>query len=424
MDKKYRLRCLGGGEVVEDRYTVACPSGHRALLRTEYRNARLTIRQNLGLFRFHDWLPVEGVLRTDGGPVTFQSEALAGEIGLRNLFVGFSGYWPERSAFCKTCSFKELEAAPTMLRMKEKGTGVLVVASAGNTGRAFSQVSAQTGIPVVVVVPEKSVPRIWTTEKTHDVLLIAVKGDYSDAITFSQEVVRMEHLVPEGGTGNVARRDGMGTVMLDATIASGRIPAHYFQAIGSGAGAIAAWEASIRLRGDGRFGSHLPCLHLCQNFPFVPMVSAWNAGREEIDPALDMPDARSAIAQVYADVLTNRNPPYAIRGGVYDALMNTKGKMYSISNDDAMQAGKLFMELEGIDLDPAAAVCTASLIQAVGEGHLNPDEMILLNITGGGYLRAREDLSLYPVPVGLVVSMDEGIEPVKRDMVSWVHNHA
>jgi cysteate synthase len=98
--------------------------------------------------------------------------------------------------------------------------------------------------------------------------------------------------------------------------------------------------------------------------------------------------------------------------------------MYSISNDDAMQAGKLFMELEGIDLDPAAAVCTASLIQAVREGQLDPDEMILLNITGGGYLRAREDLSLYPVPVGLAVNMDEGIEPVKRDIVSWVRNHA
>jgi len=35
----------------------------------------------------------------------------------------------------------------------------------------------------------------------------------------------------------------------------GRIPDFYFQAIGSGTGAIAAWEANLRFLADGRFGS-------------------------------------------------------------------------------------------------------------------------------------------------------------------------
>ncbi len=56
----------------------------------------------------------------------------------------------------ETCSFKELEAQPTVLRLREKGAGgVIQVSSAGgNTGRAFCQASALTGgAPVVVVVP-------------------------------------------------------------------------------------------------------------------------------------------------------------------------------------------------------------------------------------------------------------------------------
>jgi len=52
---------------------------------------------------------------------------------------------------------------------------------------------------------------------------------------------------------NVARRDGMGTVMLEAAVTIGRAPDHYFQAVGSGTGGIAAWEASLRLKQDGRF---------------------------------------------------------------------------------------------------------------------------------------------------------------------------
>ena len=117
----------------------------------------------------------------------------------------------------------------------------------------------------------------------------------------------------------MARRDGMGTVMLDAAVTAGRMPDHYFQSVGSGTG-HAAWEAAMRLRYDGRYGSTLPRLHLAQNEPFTPMVSAWRNRRREIIPSIDMPDARESVTRVMSDVLTNRNPPYSIRGGVYDAL--------------------------------------------------------------------------------------------------------
>ncbi len=53
----------------------------------------------------------------------------------------------------------------------------------------------------------------------------------------------------------MARRDGMGTTVLSATTFIGRIPDYYFQAIGSGTGAIAAWEANLRFLQDGRFGA-------------------------------------------------------------------------------------------------------------------------------------------------------------------------
>ena len=48
----------------------------------------------------------------------------------------------------------------------------------------------------------------------------------------------------------MARRDGMATTVLAVTHI-GRIPDYYFQAVGSGTGAIAAWEANLRLIEDG-----------------------------------------------------------------------------------------------------------------------------------------------------------------------------
>ena len=420
----YTLRCVLCGEEIPEHYTTACPRGHASLIRAEYSEKQLVLRKAPGIFRFGGWLPVNGTLPTDAGPVCYKSEALASELGLKNLFISFSGYWPERGGAVTTCSFKELEALPTMVRLRENTSRTVVIASAGNTARAFLQVSALTGVPVMVVVPEKAVPRLWTTVPADKACVIAVRGDYTDAIRFSREICTLPGFIEEGGAKNVARRDGMGTVMLDATVTIGRMPDYYFQAIGSGTGGIAAWEAAVRLRADGRFGTHLPALHLAQNLPFVPMVSAWNDHRRELVQELDMPDAPSAISRVFSDVLTNREPPYAIPGGVFDALSATGGRMYAVSNDEAHAAGRLFTDQEGIDLDPAAAVCTASLIRACEIGGIDKTRTVVLNITGGGYERVREDHPLIPVQPAFTVPAGTTADQVKKELAEMVKAYA
>ncbi|MHB8164320.1 MAG: cysteate synthase [Methanoregula sp.] len=419
----YTLRCVLCGEMVPEHYTLTCPQGHPSLLRADYAETQLHLKKAPGIFRFGSWLPIHGTLPIDAGPVCYRSKALARELGLLNLYIGFNGYWPEKGGTITTCSFKELEALPTMVRAQETTTKTLVIASAGNTARAFLQVSALTGIPVVVVVPEKALPRLWTTVPAEKACVIAVRGDYTDAIRFSREVCSLPGFIEEGGARNVARRDGMGTVMLDAAVTIGRMPDYYYQAIGSGTGGIAAWEAALRLRADGRFGTTLPALHLSQNLPFVPMVTAWNARRRNLEAETDMPDAQTAISRVYSDVLTNREPPYAIPGGVFDALSDTNGRMYAVSNDDARTAGTLFTELEGIDLDPAAAVCTASLIRSCESGTIDTSRTVLLNITGGGYERVREDYALVPVQPAFCVPAGATAGQVRKEL-SEMANHA
>jgi cysteate synthase len=176
-----------------------------------------------------------------------------------------------------------------------------------------------------------------------------------------------------------------------------RLPEYYFQAVGSGAGAIAAWEAFSRLIADGRFGARMPRLILSQNLPFAPMVSAWRDGRAEIIPERDMQDAEAAIQQMYADVLSTRNPPYSVRGGVYELLRSTKGEMYGITNEECRAAEKLFVQEEGIDLDPAASVAVASVQKALEDGLVTKDDTVLLNVTGGGYERLPADWTLHRI---------------------------
>jgi len=287
-----------------------------------------------------------------------------------------------------------------MQRLKERGdNSTLVVASAGNTARAFAQLASLTGQQLALFVPEKALHRMWITtdnSESSPVNLICVNGDYADSISIAEKVQLLPGFTPEGGARNIARRDGMGTVMLDAALATGRIPDHYFQAVGSGTGGISAWEASMRLIGDGRFGSMPPRLHLAQNIPNAPIYYAWT-GKE---PSPAMPE-------MFDDVLFNRRPPYAIPGGVKDALDATNGRVYGITDDEASKAKRLFEKSEGIDILNAPGVAVAALVKALQSGTIGHEEVILLNVTGGGISRLKEDFSLSVMKCDVSVSSAE-----------------
>ena len=106
---------------VPEHYTTTCPHGPRIPAPGRVcREADFTSRNLPGIFRFCDWLPIHRTLPIEAGPVCYRSEALARELGIPDLFIDFNGYWPERGGAITTCSFKELEAIPTMIRVQEQ----------------------------------------------------------------------------------------------------------------------------------------------------------------------------------------------------------------------------------------------------------------------------------------------------------------
>lgn len=416
---KYTLRCTACGANYEpDPFRLHCDADHQpSLLRAIYRDQQLEVKEYLpGLFRFIDWLPVERSLDVVGKPITFESKHLAAHLHLEQLFICFNGYWPERNAHLFTGSFKELEAPAVLARVPSHHPRTLVISSAGNTGRAFANVCSQQQIPLCLVIPEQNLSAIWSKELFHPCICLVVVsggGDYTDAIVLGQMISRMEGFFPEGGAFNVARRDGMGLTVLDAAVTLGYIPDHYFQAVGSGTGGISAWEANLRLLEDGRFGSTHMQLHLAQNSPFTPMVDAWQAESRLLTPMSEA-IAKEQIGQVKAKVLTNRQPAYSLTGGLYEALVATRGSMYSVTNAELERARILFEELEGIDISPASGIATAALIQAVEAGKIGKRDTVLLNITSGGCKRMQQDYSLQFLQPDIVFSPEE----IKPDIVA------
>ncbi|MCR5243520.1 MAG: cysteate synthase [Bacteroidales bacterium] len=390
---KYKLVTVGTGRKSEDTgWVLSDPeSGAPSLVRAIYDNERFSPDDSLdGLYRYACWLPIQRTLRHSSAPVTYKSKGLAAKLGLKNLYITFSGYWPKKGVKMRTCSFKETEAYSVCARFPKKSDKILVVQSAGNTARAFAQVCSDNNIPIVICIPLDNIHDLWFRKPLKScVKVIATPAgtDYFDAISLGDKICKNPRYLAEGGAKNIARRDGMGTTILSAVEKIGKIPDAYFQAVGSGTGAIAAWENALRLEKDGRFGKNKMKVFACQNTPYTIMYDSWKAGSRDLLP-LSAETSRRNAEVILAKVLSNRKPPYSIAGGLYDTLKASGGDMFKVSNEEIVYWMLQFFNLEGVDIFPAAAAAVAGLRKAIDEGKVQADETIMLNITGGGMLEA------------------------------------
>lgn len=413
---KYKLVNVGTGRVFEDEgWTIADPEATSpSLVRAVYENTKFTPREDLkGLYRYAEWLPIVRTLRHSHAPVTYKSKGLASVLGMENLYITFSGYCPRIGARMETCSFKETEAYSVCARLPKKNKRILVVQSAGNTARAFAKVCSDNNIPIVICVPLDNFSDLWFKKKLSScVKIIATPSgtDYFDAITLGDKLCKDPRYMAEGGAKNVARRDGMGTTLLSAVEVIGRIPDAYFQAVGSGTGAIAAWENAARLAADGRFGENKMRIYASQNAPFTIMYDSWKAHSRELVP-MTPEEGRQNAEVILGKVLSNRKPPYSLAGGLFDVLEKSGGDMFKVSNDEIVSWVVKYFSLEGYDPFPASACAVSSLKQALDAGIVKHDETVMLNVTGGGMLGATRKGFILKEP-DLILSPDLPAEEI------------
>jgi len=406
---KYLLKCLGTGDLIEDTYTLKYTEN--ALLRAQF-DGPMEVKPLEGVWKYLDWIPTSTSNEYVAGTTTYKAEALGDALGMSNLWVTFHGYWPEKGAMCPTGSFKDMEAVPTIQRLHDHGCTGLICASAGNTARGFTHFCGLADMPLIVVVGKDHGHRIWTKKghPTDSVKVVVVEnGDYYDAKTVAKGIAKeLTGWQMEGSVHNVARRDGIGSLILDAAFTIGAMPAHYFQGIGGGPGPIGVHEMAERLIEAGQFEGPAPRQHLSQNVEHSPIHNAWQAKRDHlIDEDFPPHDV-----EVYSDYLMNKGPAYHQVGGVHDILKASNGQTYIVEKETAVAAKTLFESIEGIDIMTPGGVALASLQQALASGEIDPDECTVLNISGGGVERLKREYETAPVEPWLRVTKENGAQMI------------
>ena len=381
-----------------------CPNcKESALLKTNYYKNLNVEATNNDFYSFIEWLPFEKKHFSGNICINcFKSQRLNQFLGLKDLWILFSGYSKRYGSSLYTCTFKETEAIGVLSRIIEGTDKTLIISSAGNAAKAFLEYGIQIQKKIVVIIPENALKDIKVISKPKRVapLLICIKDSaYMDAIRLVNKMIERfpYDLVREGGCYNVARRDSMAVPFLRSAIKMNSIPNRYIQAVGSGTGALAAWEASKRLISIPSIEKRSMKLHLIQNFPFQPIVDAWNSNSKSIRKIKDS-EVYKLLSNTKAKVLSNTNPPYSVSGGLYDALMESNGETTAVNNQEIEEARNLAFNILDLDLCSPASAALAGLVKSLNDNKIDKNEKILLHLTGGGSSQIRKDMSLIDYP--------------------------
>lgn len=271
-----------------------------------------------------------------------------------------------------TASFKDRGMALVVSHARELGATALVEDSSGNAGASTAAYAAHAGLPATVYVPASA--------PAGKIRQIAAAGATVVPVAGQREAVTGAALAACAGGGayyvghNVNPYFSFGMTTFAYELIEWfreELPAHVVMPAGGGSLYVGLWQGlRLWLGRDAR----LPRLHLVQPTGCRPIVAAQAAG------------ANHAVAIARAPTVAGgaeiEHP--ARDRQMLAALRQTGGRAVAVSDQALLDQRRRLARLEGIDLEPTAALALAGLAALVREGAVGRDETVLIATTGAG----------------------------------------
>jgi threonine synthase len=373
-----------------------CPKCNSAWrqARYDYKTLAKTFAMELRERPFHFWryldlLPISNaaniVTLGEGGTPLHHAPNLGLMLGLPNLFIKDERQGP-------TASFKDRQAALTVAALKEAGIQEAVVASTGNVAISYSAYCARAGIKLWAFLTSMVPAAKMQEVAIYGTQVIKVTGTYDHTKQVAAEFAKRKGIFIDQGTRSITPVEAMKTVAFElaeqltpllGSTQTGtgklksspwRCPDWYIQAVSGGMGPMGVLKGFEELQLLGLV-SRMPGIAAIQVEGCAPMTSAWKRG-------MDQPDVvTSPITNI--STLSTGDP-----GRTYQLLRqqltkpDSRAAFETVSDEEAFRATHIVAKMEGISLEPAAAVAFAGLFKLVRQGTIHPDDIVVVNASG------------------------------------------
>src|ERR671916_529567 len=273
-----------------------------------------------------------------------------------------------------THSFKDRVVAVALAKARELGYEVVACASTGNLANAVAAHAAAAGLESYVFVPADLEEQKILATGVYGTNLVAVNGNYDDVNRLCTELSGERDWAFVNVNMRPYYSEGSKTVGFEiAEQLDWELPDRVVVPVASGSLITKIARGFEEWLEVGLVEGALPKFNGAQAAGCSPVAQAWEAGRDFCAPVKPSTIAKSLAIGNPAD------GPYAL-----DLARVTGGSIDAVTDEEIRAGIRLLAETTGIFTETAGGVTTAVLAKLAARGDIDPDERVVVCITGDG----------------------------------------
>ncbi len=402
-------RCTLCGHVTEALPgTTVCPECGGILdieydydyIRSKLTKYDLMDREEPGMWRYMEFLPVEGIgnrprLRVGGSPL-YRASGLEKKLGLKTLYIKDDGLNP-------TASLKDRASAMAVVKAEEAGKTTIACSSTGNAASSLAGNAACAGLSTYIFVPSRAPKGKVAQLLMFGATVVLVEGSYEDTFRISAEAIDRWGWYNRNAAINPYLMEGKKTVSLEIAEQLGfKMPDYVAVSVGDGCTVAGVWKGFKDLYEAG-FIDRLPRIISVQAEGCCPINTAAAAHTMEW-----VPQEENTLADSIA-VGVPRNPVKALR-----AIEESHGVTVNVSDGEILDAMRILGREAGVFAEPAGAAGTAGLVKALETGLIEKDASVVSIVTGNGLKDVSNAIRAAGEPLSIAPDMDKLLEAFEK----------
>jgi threonine synthase len=348
------------------------------------------------MWRYRELLPVpDGPIRY---PLPIGGTPLLPAPALRRAW-GTPRLWIKDETRNPTASNKDRATALVIEDGLRRGIGTITTASTGNAAVATAFGAAAAGMRAAIFVSTDCRPEKLALMTLAGARVFRVPAGYAAAVDLSRAAAAAFGWLDRNTGANPLTLEAKKTVAFEVWEQLGRrTPDVLLAPVGDGP-TLAALDIGFAELERCGLAARRPRLIGVQAQRCQPLVRAWQgepAGAADLDPAATVADGIAVLRPAIGDA-------------VLEAVRRSGGAMVAVTDEALRDAVSTLAATAGVGAEPAGAASLAGLATAVEHGLVDPDETVVVLVTG------REVTAGGPADPGRVAVV-ETLDEVERAM--------
>jgi len=364
-------------------------------LRRAVSPADIECNSDRSMWRYRPLLPLDQNAQVPplmvGGTPLYEAPRLADHFGLAQTWVKDDGRNP-------TGSLKDRASALVVARAMADGIEVVTTASTGNAAAALAGLAASVGLPAVIFVPAAAPEAKIAQLLTYGAKVLLVQGNYDAAFDLAVAASERYGWYCRNTGMNPYTLEGKKTVAYEIAEQLGwQVPDVVVVSVGDGNIISGVYKGFYDLLALGWI-DRMPRLIGVQSRGSAACYEVWKRGD---NPATMQPINAQTVADSIASDLP-RDRVKAVR-----AVRETNGAFVAVSDQAILDGIPALARLSGVFAEPAASATFAGVKAAIEEGHIQPQDRVLLLVTGNGLKDIKSAMRVAGAGYPVAPSIDE-----------------